>query len=64
MTGVLAEMRFFPSEIAGLPGISSSPVRTVKKTIRERINGSGLVHRPDIRRLQVVQVGKQVGMKG
>lgn len=60
---VLTEIGFPPSEIAGLLGISSSQVRTVKKTIRERISESELVHQPDARQLLVLQVGKQVGMK-
>lgn len=60
---VLTEMGFYPSEISGLLGTSSSQVRTVKKTIREQINESAISYSPDIRQLLVMQVGERVGMR-
>lgn len=60
---VLTEMGFSPSEAASLLGISSSQVRTVKKKVRERIQESEFARHSDIRQLQVLQVGKQVGKK-
>lgn len=60
---ILTEMGFGPGEIGKMLGISSSQVRTVKTTVRDRIVSSDLARLRSIRQLQVMQVGTSVGKK-
>lgn len=60
---ILTEMGFGPGEIGKMLGISSSQVRTVKTTVRDRIVSSDLAHLRSIHQLQVMQVGTPVGKK-
>lgn len=60
---ILTEMGFGPGEIGKMLGISSSQVRTVKTTVRDRIVSSDLARLRSIRQLQVMQVGTPVRKK-